>query len=48
VGATVAYAVVSTFVIIKVVDFALGIRVKPEVEEIGLDISVHGEAAYQS
>ena len=48
VGATVAYAVVSTFVIIKVVDFALGIRVKPEVEEMGLDLSVHGEAAYQS
>ena len=48
VGATVAYAVVSTFVIIKVVDVILGIRVRPEVEEMGLDLSVHGEAAYQA
>jgi ammonium transporter, Amt family len=47
VGATVGYAVVGTFVIIKVVDALLGIRVKPEAEEAGLDISVHGEVAYQ-
>ena len=47
VGATIAYAVVGTFVIVKVVDLVLGIRVKPEAEEMGLDLSVHGEAAYQ-
>ena len=47
VGATIAYAAVGTFVIVKVVDLLLGIRVKPEVEEMGLDLSVHGEAAYQ-
>ena len=47
VGATVGYAVVATFVIVKVVDVLLGIRVKPEVEAMGLDLSVHGEAAYQ-
>ncbi len=47
VGATIAYAVVSTFVIVKVVDFALGIRVNKESEEAGLDLSVHGEVAYQ-
>ena len=46
--ATVAYAVVATFVIIKVVDAILGIRVTSEHEEIGLDLAVHGEAAYQS
>ncbi len=45
--ATVGYAVVGTFVIVKVVDALLGIRVKPEAEEAGLDISVHGEVAYQ-
>ena len=33
--------------IVKVVDVVLGIRVKPEAEEMGLDLSVHGEAAYQ-
>ncbi len=48
VGATVGYAVVSTFIIVKVVDFVLGIRVKPEAEEMGLDLSVHGEVAYQA
>ncbi len=46
--ATIAFAVVSTFVIVKAVDLVLGIRVKPEAEELGLDLSVHGEAAYQS
>jgi Amt family ammonium transporter len=46
--ATVAYAVVATFVIVKVVDAVLGIRVHPEAEEMGLDLAVHGEAAYQA
>ena len=45
--ATVAYAVIATFVIVKVVDVVLGLRVTSESEEIGLDLSVHGEAAYQ-
>ncbi len=47
VGATVGYAVVATFGIVKVVDVVLGIRVKPAGEEAGLDLSVHGEVAYQ-
>jgi Amt family ammonium transporter len=47
VGATIAYAVVGTFVIVKVVDVILGIRVPKVQEEAGLDIAVHGEAAYQ-
>ena len=47
VGATIAYAVVATFVIIKVVDAILGIRVPSVQEEAGLDLAVHGEAAYQ-
>ncbi len=47
VGATIGYAVVSTFVIIKVVDLVLGIRVPSTQEEAGLDLAVHGEAAYQ-
>ena len=48
VGATVAYAAVSTFVIIKVVGFLLGLRVATRDEELGLDLAVHGEAAYQT
>src|SRR3954469_20531689 len=47
VGATIAYAVVATFVIIKVVDAILGIRVPKAQEEAGLDLAVHGEVAYQ-
>ena len=47
VGATIGYAVVATFVIVKVVDVVLGIRVPSAQEETGLDLAVHGEAAYQ-
>ena len=48
IGAIVAYAVIATFVIVKVTDLILGIRVKSDEEELGLDIAVHGEVAYQS
>ncbi|HEY4633787.1 MAG TPA: ammonium transporter [Candidatus Limnocylindrales bacterium] len=48
VGATIAYAVGATFVIVKVVDMILGIRVPTHEEEVGLDLAVHGEAAYQT
>jgi Amt family ammonium transporter len=47
VGAVVAYAVAATFVIVKVVDLLLGLRVQPTEEEVGLDLAVHGEVAYQ-
>ena len=47
VGATIAYAVVATFVIVKVVDVLVGIRVPSSEEELGLDLAVHGEVAYQ-
>jgi Amt family ammonium transporter len=47
VGATIGYAVLATFVIVKVVDVVLGIRVPRTHEEAGLDLAVHGEAAYQ-
>lgn len=35
-----------TFIIMKVIKMLVGIRVSPEVEEAGLDISEHAEAAY--
>ena len=47
VGATIAYAVVATYVIVKAVDFVLGLRVPSHEEEVGLDLAVHGEVAYQ-
>jgi Amt family ammonium transporter len=46
--ATVGYAVVGTFIIVKVVDLVLGLRVAEKDEEVGLDLAVHGEAAYQA
>jgi Amt family ammonium transporter len=39
---------VATLVIIKVVDFVLGLRVPEHEEEVGLDLAVHGEVAYQA
>jgi ammonium transporter, Amt family len=48
VAATVAFAAIATFGIVKVVEVVLGLRVAPHDEEVGLDIAVHGEAAYQS
>jgi Amt family ammonium transporter len=47
VGATIAYAVVATFVIVKTVDVIMGMRVSSGDEEMGLDLALHGEAAYQ-
>src|SRR6187551_1777257 len=43
VGATILFAVSATFVIVKVVDVILGIRVSARDEEIGIDLATHGE-----
>jgi Amt family ammonium transporter len=48
VGAVVGYSAIATLVIIKLVDFVLGLRVPAHEEEVGLDLAVHGEAAYQA
>jgi Amt family ammonium transporter len=48
VAATIAYAVVATFVIVKLVDLVLGIRISAKQEELGIDLAVHGEVAYQA
>jgi Amt family ammonium transporter len=36
----------ATFLILKVVDKLVGLRVSPEDEYTGLDLSQHGETAY--
>jgi len=48
VGATIAYAVVATLVIVKLVDLILGIRISAKDEELGIDLAIHGEVAYQA
>ena len=47
VGATIVYAGVVTFIIIKVLDVTMGLRVEEEEEREGLDIGQHGEQAYR-
>ena len=41
--ATVAYSAVMTFIILKVIDLVIGIRVENDDERMGLDLSQHGE-----
>jgi Amt family ammonium transporter len=45
-GASGVYAAVVTFVILKVVDITVGLRVAELDEREGLDVTLHGEAAY--
>ncbi|MSQ37694.1 MAG: ammonium transporter [Chloroflexi bacterium] len=44
--ATIGYSAVMTFVILKVLDLFVGLRVADEEEVLGLDVSQHREAAY--
>jgi Amt family ammonium transporter len=46
VGATLAYSLVVTYAILKVLDMVLGLRVTEEEEILGIDASQHGERAY--
>jgi Amt family ammonium transporter len=43
---TVALAAVGTFILLKLVDRVIGLRVDPEDDSLGLDLSQHGERAY--
>ena len=43
---TAALAVCATFVLLKLVDAVVGLRVSEEDEDSGLDLSQHGESAY--
>jgi Amt family ammonium transporter len=46
VAVTWIYAFVVTFILAKVIDTAIGLRVRDEEEAVGLDISQHAEKAY--
>ncbi len=43
---TMVYAFGVTYVLAKLLDVSIGLRVNPTEEEVGLDISAHGERAY--
>jgi Amt family ammonium transporter len=46
VGAVFIYCAVMTFIILKLIDMLVGLRVSPEVEVEGLDINLHGESVH--
>ena len=44
--ATWAYAAGVTYVLLKILDLTMGLRVNAEQEDEGLDVAEHGESAY--
>jgi Amt family ammonium transporter len=46
VGVTLAWSGIGSYILYKVVDVVVGLRVTPEQEREGLDIASHGERAY--
>ena len=46
VGATFLYCAVVSFIILKLIDLVIGLRVSKEVEVEGLDINLHGEVVH--
>ncbi len=44
VGTTVIYGFAASFILLKVIDMTIGLRVTEEQEREGLDISLHGES----
>lgn len=45
-GIAIVLAVVATFVILKIVDLTIGVRADAREEQMGLDLSMHGEEGY--
>ena len=43
VGTTLIYGFIVSFVLLKLIDMTIGLRVTEEQEREGLDISLHGE-----
>ncbi|MEP6898506.1 MAG: ammonium transporter [Rhodanobacter sp.] len=46
VGFTIAWSAVFTLIILKLIDWTIGLRVSEEQEQIGLDLALHEEKAY--
>ena len=44
--ATWAYSAAVTYVLLRILDQTLGLRVNAEQEDEGLDVAEHGESAY--
>lgn len=46
VGVTWVFAIVGSFILLKLIDFTIGLRVSEQEEQEGLDITQHGEEGY--
>ncbi|GAB3444851.1 ammonium transporter [Insolitispirillum peregrinum] len=46
VGVTIVWCAIATFIILKVLDMVIGLRVSPEEEREGLDLTQHGESVH--
>jgi Amt family ammonium transporter len=46
IGVVLVYSFVGTSIILKLLDIVLGLRVKDDEEELGLDVTQHGERGY--
>ena len=46
VGFTMAFAGIGTCVLLKIVDLSCGLRISEDEESLGLDLTQHGESAY--
>jgi len=46
IGATIAYTAIATFVLLKVTQLLIGLRVTPDEETEGLDVVLHNESGY--
>jgi len=45
--AVVAYSFIATYIIAQIMDKTIGLRITPEQEAVGMDLSLHGETAYE-
>ncbi len=45
-GITWGMAIVGSFVLLKVIDLTIGLRVSEQEEQEGLDVNLHGEEGY--
>jgi Amt family ammonium transporter len=46
VAVTLVYTAIATFILLKIVDMTMGLRVNPETERDGLDLNLHGEVVH--
>jgi Amt family ammonium transporter len=45
--ATIAFSILASFIILKLLDVTIGLRVSEDAEAAGLDISEHAETGYE-